>query len=96
MKLLAHVDPKTLLADMNAAADVGLIFSDGTRLGPRRQHQQDLGGRADSFVVRAPQLADVGGDAWLADATATLSRRKRIKIDARSTVSPSTSTCVRS
>jgi radical SAM family uncharacterized protein/radical SAM-linked protein len=71
MKLLAPVDPEALLADMNAAADDGLVFTAGARLGPEDAGiTKIVSGARYVVVVARAALADFGGEAWLADATA--------------------------
>jgi radical SAM-linked protein len=69
VKLLAPLDPEAALADLNAAADEGLVFTGGAKLGPEDAAITKIvtGARYVVVVARAA-LAAHGGDAWLADA----------------------------
>jgi radical SAM-linked protein len=66
VKLLAELDVDAALEDMNAAADEGLVFAAGARLGP-----EDAGitkivtGARYLIVVANAVMGELGGEAWL-------------------------------
>jgi radical SAM family uncharacterized protein/radical SAM-linked protein len=71
VKLLAPLDPEAALADLNAAADEGLVFTGGAKLGPEDAAiTKIITGARYVLVVARAALAELGGDAWLADKVA--------------------------
>jgi radical SAM family uncharacterized protein/radical SAM-linked protein len=66
MKVLAPLDPEAALAEMNAAADEGLVFTGGARLGPEDRGITKIV-TAARYVVVVPKsaLAELGGESWL-------------------------------
>jgi radical SAM-linked protein len=71
VKLLADLDPKDILDDMNDASAVGLTFRGGVALGPEDAGiTKILTGARYLLVFARSALIDVGGDAWLGDQVA--------------------------
>jgi len=68
VKLLCDLDPTSAIAEMNAAADEGLIFTAGARLGPEDAGiSKIVSGARYLIAVARSVLADHGGQAWLAE-----------------------------
>ncbi|HMI88479.1 MAG TPA: TIGR03936 family radical SAM-associated protein, partial [Polyangiaceae bacterium] len=67
IKLLAEVDPASMLAEMNAMAAVGLTFRDGVALGPADAGITKILTSARYLLAFARSaLPSSGGEAWLA------------------------------
>jgi radical SAM family uncharacterized protein/radical SAM-linked protein len=81
MKLLAELDPEAALARMNDAADEGLVFTGGAKLGP-----EDAGitkiitGARYLLVVARAALAELGGEPWLAEKVGTFLETSEKKV----------------
>jgi radical SAM-linked protein len=71
VKLLADLDPRDILDDMNDASAVGLTFRGGVALGPEDAGiTKILTGARYLLVFARSALIEVGGDAWLGDQVA--------------------------
>jgi len=70
VKLLAEIDPSEILEDMNDAADEGLVFTGGVRLGPEDPGITKIISGARYLIVLARSvLGELGGERWLEEAT---------------------------
>src|SRR5439155_25778460 len=71
IKLLCDVDPLSTIAEMNAAADEGLVFTGGGRLGPEDAGISKIVSGARYLVAIARSvLSGLGGEEWLRDGVA--------------------------
>jgi radical SAM family uncharacterized protein/radical SAM-linked protein len=69
IKLLCDLDPASILGELNDAADMGLTFRAGARLGAEDAAiTKILSGARYLFAIARSVLADHGGELWLGQA----------------------------